>query len=143
MGQMIKGNGGLLIGVDLKKKSEVLKMAYDDPHGVTASFNLNLLERLNKEIGANFCLEHFQHEAIYNEELNRIEMHLVSVAPQSVRVNERNFRFEEGESIHTENSYKYSVEEFCHLCSLAGFRPKKNWKDSHQLFSVHYFDWES
>jgi len=142
IGRIIGHGGGLVIGVDLKKNPEVLKNAYDDPHGVTADFNLNLLERLNREISANFNLDNFKHEAFYNEELGRVEMHLVSKIAQLIKVNETIFRFKEGESIHTESSYKYNVDEFAELCAKAKFNLKSTWKDSQNLFCVYYFEWE-
>ncbi|MES2527276.1 MAG: L-histidine N(alpha)-methyltransferase [Bdellovibrionota bacterium] len=132
--------GGILIGVDLKKDPEILRLAYNDPEGVTAAFNLNLLYRLNREANATFVPENFRHEAIYNEEKGRIEMHLISRMPQLVRVNQTVFRFHEGESIHTENSYKYSVKEFTELGEQAGLVLKKSWQDKDQLFSVYYFE---
>lgn len=141
-GRMIGEGGGLIIGVDLKKDPETFKLAYDDPHGVTAAFNLNLLERLNRETYASFDLNNFFHEAFYNEKLGRVEMHLVSRISQLVKVNESVFRFKEGETIHTESSYKYSVEEFAELCAKAKFQIKKSWKDSQNLFCVYYFERE-
>lgn len=141
-GRMIGEGGGLIIGVDLKKDPEVFKLAYDDPHGVTAEFNLNLLERLNRETHASFDLSNFSHEAFYNEKLGRVEMHLVSRVPQLIKVHESVFRFKEGETIHTESSYKYSVEEFSELCAKAKFKIKKFWKDSQSLFCVYYFERE-
>lgn len=139
-GKMMEHNGGLIIGVDLKKDKESFELAYDDPQGVTANFNLNLLERLNREVDASFETRNFRHEAFYNEGLGRVEMHLKSVIPQLVRVNQTVFRFREGETIHTENSYKYSVEEFCELCAKAKLKIKHNWKDSKNLFCVYYFE---
>jgi dimethylhistidine N-methyltransferase len=138
--KMMGDDGGLLIGVDLKKEKEIFHLAYDDPKGVTASFNLNLLERLNREVGASFDINSFHHEAFYNEELGRVEMHLKSKIPQLVRVNQTVFRFKEGETIHTENSYKYSVEDFTELCAKAQLRLEKIWKDSNNLFCVYYFE---
>ncbi len=137
---MIEPNGGLLIGVDLKKDKDTFQLAYDDPQGVTADFNLNLLERLNREVDASFETRNFRHEAFYNEELGRVEMHLKSLIPQLVRVNQTVFRFREGETIHTENSYKYSVEEFCELCAKAKLKIKQHWQDSKNLFCVYYFE---
>lgn len=137
---MMEPNGGLLIGVDLKKDKETFQLAYDDPQGVTADFNLNLLERLNREVDASFETRNFRHQAFYNEELGRVEMHLKSLIPQLVRVNQTVFRFREGETIHTENSYKYSVEEFCELCAKAKLKIKQYWKDSKNLFCVYYFE---
>lgn len=132
--------GGVLIGVDTKKDREILRLAYNDPEGVTAAFNLNLLHRLNREIDASFDPSQFRHEAIYNEKLGRIEMHLVSLVPQLVRVHQTVFRFRKGESIHTENSYKYSVEEFTSLAGHAGLTLLKSWQDPRSLFSVYYFE---
>lgn len=135
-------NGGLLIGVDLKKDSERLRLAYDDTQGMTAAFNLNLLDRLNREANANFDSHKFSHVAFYNEELGRVEMHLKSNIAQLVRVNQTVFRFREGETIHTECSYKYSVEEFCELAAHAGWSIRKFWLDPEKLFSVYYFEKE-
>jgi dimethylhistidine N-methyltransferase len=141
-GKLIKPQGGLLIGVDLKKEKEVIELAYDDPKGVTAEFNLNLLSRLNREVNASFDLSRFTHRAFYNEEKGRVEMHLMSNVSQLVRVNQTVFRFLEGETIHTENSYKYSVEEFTELCAKARFVLKKFWHDQRRLFTVYYFERE-
>jgi len=141
-GDMVGEGGGLLIGVDLKKDKETFELAYDDPQGVTAAFNLNLLDRLNREANATFETQNFEHEAIYNEKLGRVEMHLKSKISQLVRVNQTIFRFHEGETIHTESSYKYSVEEFAELCAKAKFKIKKSWKDSQNLFCVYFFEWE-
>lgn len=139
-GDMIGEKGGIVIGVDLKKEPEIFKEAYDDPHGVTAAFNMNLLERLNREVNATFDLNNFKHEAYYNEKLGRVEMHLLSKIPQLVRVGDSMFRFKEGETIHTENSYKYTVEEMAELASKAKFKLVKYWKDSQDLFCVYYFE---
>lgn len=141
-GKLADHGGGFLIGVDLKKDRNLLVEAYDDPHGVTAAFNLNLLERLNREASASFDLQNFSHQAIYNQELCRVEMHLVSNVSQLVKVNQTVFRFKEGETIHTENSYKYSVEEFCELCSKAKMKLRKYWKDKEGLFCMYYFERE-
>jgi dimethylhistidine N-methyltransferase len=132
--------GGILIGVDRKKDIEKLRLAYNDPEGVTAAFNLNLLQRLNREVNAAFMVENFRHEAIWNEDAGRIEMHLISRLPQLVRVNQTVFRFHEGESIHTENSYKYSVEEFTELGRRAGLTLRRYWEDTDELFTVYYFE---
>jgi len=131
--------GALLIGVDLKKDSGRLHAAYNDSAGVTARFNLNLLERVNRECGADFSLSHFKHNAFYNQGPGRIEMHLISLEDQSVRLNGTSVHFKEGESIHTENSYKYSLEEFQSLGQRSGWRPVHAWTDPEELFSVHYF----
>ena len=137
--RIIGQEGSLIIGVDLKKNKSAYELAYDDPQGVTAAFNLNLLERLNREVNATFELTNFDHQAFYNEVLGRVEMHLRSRIPQLVKVNESIFRFREGETIHTENSYKYSVEEFCELCAKANLKLVKCWKDSNNLFCTYYF----
>ncbi len=138
---MVSG-GGILIGVDMKKNTEILRKAYNDPEGVTAAFNLNLLTRLNRDLNATFNTGNFRHEAVYNEEKGRIEMHLISLLPQIVRVNQTVFRFREGETIHTENSYKYSIEEFTALGRRAGLTLRKSWQDKENLFSVYYFEHE-
>jgi L-histidine Nalpha-methyltransferase len=130
--------GGMLIGVDLKKDAALLNTAYNDAEGVTAQFNLNLLVRLNRELGADFDLHAFRHHAFYNATLGRIEMHLVSVREQRVTLAARAFHFRRGETIHTENSYKYSVAEFQELARGAGYTPRLHWLDTERLFAVHY-----
>ena len=135
---MLSRGGGALIGVDLKKDPELLDAAYNDAQGVTAEFNLNLLARMNRELDANFDLQKFRHRAFYHPELGRIEMHLVSLAKQRATVGGRNLVFKEGETIHTESSYKYSVSEFQELVRTAGFAPVHCWTDADNLFSVHY-----
>jgi uncharacterized SAM-dependent methyltransferase len=116
----------------------VLHDAYNDSRGVTAAFNLNLLERLRTELGAELDPENFRHRAFYNEKRGRVEMHLVSRRAQEIRVLGKRFRFEADETIHTESSYKYSVEEFHALAHRAGLQPRQVWLDSARLFSVHY-----
>lgn len=134
----VLGPGGrLLIGVDLKKERAVLDAAYNDAQGVTAAFNLNLLTRLNRELGADFEVDAFRHRAFYDEEAGRIEMHLVSRGNQRVRVAGQVFDFRLGESIHTENSYKYGIEDFQRLARSAGFVSEQVWTDADGLFSVH------
>lgn len=130
--------GGLLIGVDLKKEPRVLEAAYDDRRGVTAEFNLNLLRRINRELGADFRLERFRHRALYDAREGRIEMHLVSGEAQIVRVGGEEFRFDAGETIHTENSYKYTLEEFGDLAARAGLSVRRVWTDAGRMFSVQY-----
>lgn len=130
---------GLLIGVDLKKDPSTLEAAYDDSAGVTAAFNMNALVHLNRVLGADFDLDQFQHLARYDRSLGRVEMHLVSGCAQTVTVSGETFSFAEGERIHTESSYKYSVEEFRALAEEAGFKAGKTWVDEKELFSVHYF----
>jgi dimethylhistidine N-methyltransferase len=132
------GPGGfLLIGVDLKKDPAVLNAAYDDAAGVTAAFNLNLLARINAELGADFDLDAWRHRAFYNFQLGRVEMHLISTADQRVRCGGACFDFAVGETIHTENSYKYSIAEFQFIASCSGFTPEAAWTDTGNLFSVH------
>lgn len=130
--------GGLLVGVDLKKDRAVLERAYDDERGVTAAFNRNLLVRINRELDANFDVDRFRHLAYYNESRGRIEMHLVSECEQEVRVGDRSFIFKAGESIHTENSYKYDLDEFAALAALADLSVHKVWTDERSFFSVQY-----
>jgi dimethylhistidine N-methyltransferase len=127
----------LLIGIDLKKDARQLVLAYNDAAGVTAEFNLNLLARINRELGAAIDLGAFRHEAIYDPREGRIEMHIVSLAEQIVWVSGRPFRFEPGERIHTENSYKYSIAQFQELARSAAWAPNRVWTDSRQQFSVH------
>jgi len=129
--------GAMLVGVDLKKDANVLHAAYNDARGVTAAFNLNLLARINRELGGDFKPRRFRHYAFYNASPGRIEMHLVSLTPQTVNVGNHRFTFEAGESIHTENSYKYSVGGFRALAERAGFKAKKTWLDPKGLFSLH------
>ena len=132
------GAGGcFLIGVDLKKPEPILHAAYDDDAGVTAAFNLNLLRRINREIGADFTLDGFEHEARYDPVKGRVEMHLVSREVQRVTVAGRAFAFAAGESIHTENSYKYTVGEFHDIAAGAGWSVEAWWKDGDALFSIH------
>jgi dimethylhistidine N-methyltransferase len=129
-------HGGLLIGVDRKKERRILEAAYNDRKGITAKFNLNILARANRELGADFDLSAFHHRAPYNEPHGRIEMHLVSECPQSVHVDSQQFSFEAGEYITTEYSYKYTVKGFVRLALKAGFEPVKNWEDPDHSFSV-------
>lgn len=130
--------GGLLIGVDLKKDPTVLHRAYNDSQGVTAAFNLNLLERINRELGCDFQTEFFEHHAFYNPLEGRIEMHLISMKDQTVHLDDIAIRFVQGESIWTENSYKYELEDFERLAAAAGFKTERVWTDDQQWFSIHY-----
>jgi dimethylhistidine N-methyltransferase len=127
----------LIVGVDLDKDARRLVAAYDDAKGVTARFNLNLLERINRELGGDFDVARFAHRAIYDQEFKRIEMHLVSRVSQAAQVLGRSFSFSAGESIHTENSYKYSVEQFRAVARGAGWQPAGLWTDANRDFSVH------
>jgi L-histidine N-alpha-methyltransferase len=127
----------LIVGVDLIKDSAVLKAAYNDAAGVTAAFNLNLLRRMNRELKANFDLSQFRHYAFYNREQRRIEMHLASCAAQRVRVRGKTFDFRRGETIHTESSYKYTLESFRALAAGTDWSPAAVWTDPDRYFSVH------
>lgn len=137
--QLAGPGGGLLIGVDLKKSPHLLNAAYNDAQGVTAAFNLNLLARINRELGADFDLGAFEHCAFYDQKLGRIEMHLRARTAQKVTLAGRSFSFAKGETIHTENSCKYHIDEFSALASSSGWRAVKVWTDPAKLFSVHYF----
>jgi dimethylhistidine N-methyltransferase len=136
VGNVLRGNGSLLIGVDLKKDPVVLHNAYNDSAGITEAFNLNILIRANRELGANFRTDLFKHYAFYNPVHGRIEMHLISLEEQDIRINGTTFHISEGESIHTENSYKYSIDEFGTLAMKAGFTVAHVWTDEEDLFSV-------
>jgi len=127
----------LIIGADLEKDEGVLYDAYNDAAGVTARFNLNVLVRINRELGGNFDISAFTHRAIYNRERHRIEMHLISKKPQTVRMLGTSFSFRPGESIHTENSYKYSMERFAALARGSGWKVRESWTDAAKMFSVH------
>ena len=129
-----------LVGVDLRKDPEILLPAYDDAQGVTAAFNRNLLVRLNREAGADFDLSAFAHRAEWNDELSRIEMHLVSLRDQVVRVAGHAISFASGETIHTENSYKYAPERFAALAEQAGWHSAELWTDPARLFSLHLLE---
>jgi dimethylhistidine N-methyltransferase len=133
---MVPG-GGLLIGVDLKKDRQILEDAYNDAEGVTAAFNKNMLKRLNRELEADFQLDQFEHQALYDEQKGRVEMHLVSQEQQKVRLNGEAVQLQKGETIHTENSYKYSLLEFEALVS-DWFTVERVWTDEEELFSLQY-----
>lgn len=131
-------DGALLIGVDLKKDKAILERAYNDSAGITAEFNLNMLQRLNGEFGANFDLARFEHRAVYNDTFGRIEMHLVNLSEQTVSIDGESFHFDQGETIRTECSHKYTVEEFRAMAARAGFEVHTVWTDTERLFSVQY-----
>ena len=126
--QVLRG-GALLLGVDLVKDPAMLHAAYNDAQGVTAAFNLNLLARANRELGASFALEQFAHSAFYNAPLQRIEMHLVSRCRQQVEVDGQSFELDEGDTLHTENSHKFTIDGLRTLALRAGFRPGPVWTD--------------
>ena len=138
--ETIGPGGSMLIGVDLKKDEDTLVAAYNDREGVTAAFNENLLARINRELEGDFDLSAFSHDAVYNRQHGRIEMHLVSGRDQTARVGDRSFDFRAGETIHTENSYKYSIEQFQGLCREARYEPVKAWTDPDGMFSLHFLN---
>lgn len=128
----------MLIGVDRKKSKERLEAAYNDSDGVTAQFNKNLLFRINRELDGNFDIGRFSHRAFYNEEEGRIEMHLVSTENQRVSISGEDFRFKAGETIHTENSYKYTPDEVKEMFPDE-YQLQNMWTDPEELFGVYYF----
>ncbi len=138
--ETIGPGGSMLIGVDLKKDEDTLVAAYNDREGVTAAFNENLLARINRELEGDFDLSAFSHDAVYNRQHGRIEMHLVSERDQTARVGDRSFDFRAGETIHTENSYKYSIEQFQGLCREARYEPVQAWTDPDGMFSLHFLN---
>jgi L-histidine N-alpha-methyltransferase len=134
---VIGTDGAMLVGVDLKKDPKLLHAAYNDAQGITAAFNLNLLERINRELGGDFNLGRFAHDASYNARDGKIEIYIRSCADQIVTVAGRRFRFVNGERIHTEDSWKYTVPEFQQLAARAGYKAVCCWTDPAELFSVH------
>ena len=132
--------GGLLIGVDLVKEPQLLHAAYNDAAGTTAAFNVNVLARINRELGGNFRLHRFAHYAFYNPRAGRIEMHLVSLCDQVAHAAGELFHFREGESIFTEGSYKYTLDGFENLAAEAGLSVERIWLDAERLFSVQYLE---
>lgn len=135
--QALGSGGQLLIGVDLQKDHAVLNRAYNDEAGYTAAFNLNLLTHINRALGADFNTGAFRHCAYYNDTAERVEMHLVSIRIQQVRIGERRLCFCNGDTIHTENAYKYTYDSFTQLAVSAGFTPVRVWMDEREYFSVH------
>jgi dimethylhistidine N-methyltransferase len=138
--RLLGTSGMLLIGLDTKKSSEILDAAYNDAAGMTAAFNLNLLHRMRRELDTDVDPAAFDHRAYYNHEAGRIEMHLVSRQAQRVRVNGQSFQFREGETLHTESSYKYTPGEFLELADRAGFRERCHWLDERGLFAIYLLD---
>ncbi|MGD8790306.1 MAG: L-histidine N(alpha)-methyltransferase, partial [Burkholderiales bacterium] len=134
--EMLGTNGEAIVGVDLQKPAAVLNAAYNDPEGYTRAFNVNLLARLNRELGANFDERRFRHKAYYNEDLGRVEMHLVSVIEQQVRIGEHTISFQPGETIHTESSWKYTKDAFTRLVGKAGFSVQRFLTDERGWFGV-------
>jgi len=138
--RQLAGNGGmLLIGLDLKKDVAVLERAYNDAQGVTATFNFNLLTHVNRELEADFDLDGFRHRAVYNSEHGRVEMHLLSTRSQSVGIAGQQFAFAAGETIHTENSYKYRADVFAEMAASTGFAGDHCWHDAQRWFAVWSF----
>jgi len=137
--EMMNPDDRALLGLDRRKDRRILEPAYDDAAGVTARFNLNLLRRINRELGGTFDLQRFRHRAWYNEAEGRVEMHLVSTTHQVAGVEGRLYSFEAGESIHTENSYKYSPEQVCDLAAASGLALSRVWSDPEEWFSVNLF----
>lgn len=135
---LVGQDGGLLIGVDAKKSIATLNAAYNDAAGHTAAFNLNLLTRIQRELDAQLDVTQFAHHAFYNEAEARIEMHLVSRCRQTIQLNGESFAFAAGETLHTENSYKYSTPEFKQLARTAGWHLQSTWHDGDEMFNVHY-----
>jgi dimethylhistidine N-methyltransferase len=136
-GRMLGSRATLVVGVDLVKDANILNAAYDDAAGVTAQFNLNLLARMNRELAADFDVDKFSHRAFYNSERRRIEMHLVSGRRQTVNIAGHVIEFAAGETIHTENSYKYTLETFGALARGSGWTPMSVWTDAGGNFSIH------
>lgn len=132
--------GGLLVGVDLVKDPRRLHAAYNDAGGATEAFNKNMLVRANRELGANFDLNGFAHYAPYNCAARRVEMYLVSLKRQDVRIGAHCFSFAAGEAIHTEDSHKYTIEAFREMAARAGFRPRAVWTDAERLFALHWLE---
>jgi dimethylhistidine N-methyltransferase len=137
-GMLRSRSGAFIVGVDLKKDKAVLDAAYDDKKGITALFNLNLLARANRELGTDFDLKNFKHRGFYNDLEGRVEMHLECITAHKVAISGKTFDFNAGERVHTENSYKYTVEEFQDIARKAGFTPQTTWVDSRSYFSLHY-----
>lgn len=135
--QSLGRDGYLLVGVDTKKNPQVIHRAYNDADGVTARFNRNILSRINRELVGNFKPGNFDHYACYNPFLGRVEMHLVSLRDQCVRVADRTFLFRQGESIHTENSYKYTCAEFCRLADKGAWKVEQAWVADENLFAIY------
>jgi L-histidine Nalpha-methyltransferase len=137
--ELLAPHGEMLIGVDLKKDPRILNAAYNDKAGANAAFNLNLIGRVNRELDGDLAIERFAHVAFYNADKGRIELYIKSLVDQRATIAGRHFHFAAGELIHTENSYKYAIEEFQALAARAGFAAVHTWTDRNRLFSVHYF----
>lgn len=138
-GELLGAGSGLLIGADLQKDSAILLAAYDDARGVTARFTLNLIDRINRELAGDLDVTRFAHRAIYNDRAGRIEIYIESRVNQHAEILGQRFSFRQGERIHIENSYKYTVQQFQDLARRAKWRPERIWTDAGDLFSLHYF----
>lgn len=140
MGRMARSHGAILIGVDLLKPADRLIAAYDDAEGITAAFNINLLQRMKRELGAELEIDAFGHEARFDQDESRIEMHLVAQRRTRVKIANQAFDFDAGESIHTESSHKYSIADFQDMARRAGLMPMEVWTDPEALFSMHWIE---
>jgi len=140
LGHWLNQDGGVLIGIDMHKSTRILEAAYNDGQGITALFNLNILSNINSLMNADFDISRFSHRAFYNEEKSRMEMHLVSLVNQVVKLGDTRINFTCGETIHTENSYKYTPESFQKLAHSAGFVLRSSWSDAQEMFSVFYLE---
>lgn len=130
-------NAKLLIGVDTKKSPDIIHSAYNDSRGITAKFNLNILHRINRELGSDICVDNFEHYAFYDATLGRVEMHLVSLVEQSFQLGDYTITLEQGESIHTENSYKYNPQDFASLVTKSGWHIQQSWLAENGMFSMY------
>jgi L-histidine Nalpha-methyltransferase len=136
--ELLGPGGAMIVGADLKKDPATLHAAYNDAAGVTAQFTLNILARMNRELGADFNLRRFAHEAFYNPDAGRIEIYIRSLMDQLVTISGRRIAFTAGERIHVEYSYKFTIDEFRRLATRAGFKPLDCWTDAENRFGVHY-----
>ena len=140
MRQLVGKKGAIILGIDQLKPEQTLLQAYDDKQGVTARFNKNLLKRINQELHGNFKLEQFNHQARFNKQLSRIEMHLVSQKNQQVTIADKHFNFAKNESIHTENSHKYSDQMLQEIVTKAQLKIVKSWQDPQNLIAIYYLE---
>lgn len=138
LANLVDEQGGIVVGVDILKDIDTIEAAYNDSQGVTAEFNKNILTRINRELKADFEIDNFEHQAIFNPQESRIEMHLISQQTQTATLGDTKIHFTKGESIHTENSYKYSLDDFEKLVKRADLAIAHTWQDKEQLFSMHY-----
>ncbi len=137
--KILNKNNYLVIGVDLLKNKAILEKAYNDKNGITKKFNLNILDRLNNELDATFIKSNFDHLAFFNNKYNRIEMHILSKIKQTVRILDKNFKFRKGETIHTENSYKYTIDDFNKILQETGFKKVSVLTDRNEYFGIFVY----